>query len=179
MTPKTVNPNKPKILLAEDNPVVSKGVANFLAKWGYNAILADNGDAAWDALEKDHSIRLAIVDWNLPGLSGIQICQRLRTRMGPYVYTIMFSARKSYEEKIIALDGGADEYLVKPCKPSELRARLGVGRRIVETAMNNFSATTSCPPPASKKETGTAEKTHPPESVDFTDSDKKDDTQKK
>ncbi len=129
---------KTKILLAEDNPVVRKGVENFLNKWGYETILAVDGDEAWHAFEKDPTIRLAIVDWNMPGLSGIQICQRLRTRKGPYVYTIIFSARKSYEEKIIALDGGADEYLVKPCKPSELRARLGVGRRIIETALMPF-----------------------------------------
>ena len=169
MVPATDRPNKPKILLAEDNPVVSKGVANFLAKWGYQAILTDNGDAAWDALERDYNIRLAIVDWNLPGLSGIQICQRLRTRKGPYVYTIMFSARKSYEDKIIALDGGADEYLVKPCKPSELRARLGVGRRIVETALNSLATVDHPAPQASTEETGPAAKRHIPEATNFTD----------
>lgn len=136
MTEQSDSTVKPKVLLAEDNPAVRKGIENFLGKWGYEAIEADNGDAAWSALEKDHSIRIAIVDWNLPGLSGIQICQRLRTRINaPYVYAIMFSARKSYEEKIMALDGGADDYIVKPCKPSELRARIGVARRIIDTAM--------------------------------------------
>ena len=124
---------KPKILLAEDNPVVRKGLMNFLLKWGYDPVEVDDGDLAWNTLEKDHNIRLAIVDWNLPGLTGIQICQRLRTRTNaPYVYAIMFSARKSHEEKIMALDGGADDYLVKPCKPSELRARISVGRRIMD-----------------------------------------------
>lgn len=126
---------KPKILLAEDNPVVRKGLEEFLKKWGYEPISSDSGDLAWEILEKDPTIRLAIVDWNLPGLSGIQICQRLRTRINaPYVYAIMFSARKSHEEKVMALDGGADDYLVKPCKPSELRARLNVGRRIIDMA---------------------------------------------
>ena len=136
MTEATHSQKRPKVLLAEDNPVVRKGLENFITKWGYEAVETDNGDAAWEALENDHSIRLAIIDWNLPGLSGIQICQRLRTRAnGPYVYAIMFSARKSHEEKVMALDGGADDYLVKPCKPSELRARIGVGRRIIETAL--------------------------------------------
>ena len=132
---------KHKVLLAEDNPTVRKGIENFLIKWGYEPVETDNGDAAWEALESDHSIRIAIIDWNLPGLSGIQICQRLRTRINaPYVYAIMFSARKSNEEKIMALDGGADDYIVKPCKPSELRARLGVGRRIIDTAMGQLAA---------------------------------------
>ena len=152
--------HKPKILLAEDNPVVRKGIENFLVKWGYDPVQADNGDAAWEALEADHDIRLAIVDWNLPGLSGIQICQRLRTRTGgPYVYAIMFSARKSHEEKIMALDGGADDYLIKPCKPSELRARLGVGRRIIDMALGHLSDQAAAPQqensPATEAEEGT------------------------
>lgn len=135
MTDLTSTQNKLKVLLAEDSPSVRKGLENFLVKWGFEPIPVDNGDQAWELLVKDPSIRLVIIDWTLPGLSGIQICQRLRTRSNaPYVYTIMFSARKSHEEKLMALDGGADDYLVKPCKPSELRARLGVGRRIIETA---------------------------------------------
>jgi len=138
MSELTVPPNRLKILLAEDSPSVRKGLESFLVKWGYEPISTDNGDHAWEVLEKDPSIRLAIIDWTLPGLSGIQICQRLRTRTNaPYVYAIMFSARKSHEEKLLALDGGADDFLVKPCKPSELRARLGVGRRIVETAFGH------------------------------------------
>ena len=128
---------KPKVLVAEDNAVVSKGLTEFLIKWGYTPIQADNGDEALQKLEEDHQIRLAIVDWNMPGLSGMQVCQRLRIKSeGPYVYIIIFSARKSKEEEILALDGGADDFLVKPCKPSELRARLGVGRRITETALS-------------------------------------------
>ena len=126
--------SRPKVLIAEDNNVVRKGLINFLKKWGYQAIEADNGNDAWQALEDDHEIRLAIVDWNLPGLSGMQICQRLRIRAsGPYVYTIMFSSRTSEEEQVLALDGGADDYIAKPTKPALLCARLGVGRRIIET----------------------------------------------
>ena len=138
-----------KVLVAEDNPVVRKGLHNFLTKWGYIPVEADNGDKAMEILDSDPTVRLAILDWNLPGLSGMQICQRMRVRsQGPYVYIVMFSARKSKEEQILALDGGADDYLVKPCKPSELRARLGVGGRILETALaGNFA------PPLSDKNT--------------------------
>lgn len=123
---------KKKILVAEDNPVVRKGLTNFLVKWGYEPVEADNGDTAWQILEKDLSINLVILDWNLPGLSGMQVCQRIRSRTDtPYVYTIIFSARKSTEEQVLALEGGADDYLVKPAKPSLLKARLGVGERII------------------------------------------------
>ena len=143
--------NATKVLVAEDNPVVRKGLVNFLEKWGYEPIEAENGDTAWSILEQDGSIRLAIVDWNLPGLSGMQVCQRLRIKSSDaYVYTVMFSSRKSKEEQILALDGGADDYLVKPCKPSELRARLGVGRRIIESAFLAATAATSQEATASK-----------------------------
>ena len=129
-TPKA--PKRHKVLVAEDNPVVRKGLNNFLIKWGYEPIEADNGDTAWNALETDTSITLAILDWNIPGLSGMQVCQRIRLRTdGPYVYTVIFSARSSIEEQVLALEGGADDYLVKPAKPSLLRARLGVGLRIL------------------------------------------------
>lgn len=122
-----------KVLVAEDNPVVRKGLNNFLVKWGYEPIEADNGDTAWNTLENDPTITLAILDWNIPGLSGMQVCQRIRMRTdGPYVYTVIFSARSSIEEQVLALEGGADDYLVKPAKPSLLRARLGVGVRILE-----------------------------------------------
>jgi DNA-binding response OmpR family regulator len=138
MPESTTTQNRFKILLAEDSPSVRKGLESFLVKWGYEPISTDNGDHAWDILEKDPSICIAILDWNLPGLSGLQICQRLRTRTNaPYVYAIIFSARNSHEEKLLALDGGADDFLVKPCKPSELRSRLGVGRRIIETAFGH------------------------------------------
>ena len=129
-TPKA--PKRHKILVAEDNPVVRKGLNNFLVKWGYEPIEADNGDTAWNALENDAAITLAILDWNIPGLSGMQVCQRIRMRAGgPDVYTVIFSARSSIEEQVLALEGGADDYLVKPAKPSLLRARLGVGLRIL------------------------------------------------
>ncbi|MCX5863642.1 MAG: response regulator transcription factor [Deltaproteobacteria bacterium] len=129
-TPKA--PKRPKVLVAEDNPVVRKGLNNFLVKWGYEPIEADNGDTAWNTLENDATIALAILDWNIPGLSGMQVCQRIRMRTdGPYVYTVIFSARSSIEEQVLALEGGADDYLVKPAKPSLLRARLGVGLRIL------------------------------------------------
>jgi len=131
--PKTPTaPKRHKILVAEDNPVVRKGLNNFLLKWGYEPIEADNGDSAWNTLETDATITLAILDWNIPGLSGMQVCQRIRLRTdGPYVYTVIFSARSSIEEQVLALEGGADDYLVKPAKPSLLRARLGVGLRIL------------------------------------------------
>ena len=124
------SPKRHKILVAEDNPVVRKGLHKFLVQWGYEPIEVDNGDTAWNLLETDVTIALAILDWNIPGLNGMQVCQRIRMRTaGPYVYTVIFSDRSSVEDQVVAFEGGADDYLVKPAKPSLLRARLGVGLR--------------------------------------------------
>ena len=143
--PQTAKPQKRhKILVAEDNPVVRKGLNNFLVKWDYEPIEADNGDEAWNTLEADPSITLALLDWNIPGLSGMQVCQRIRRRTeGPYVYTVIFSARSSIEEQVLALEGGADDYLVKPAKPSLLRARLEVGRRILALLADSKAGSTN------------------------------------
>lgn len=130
--PRATTP-RPKVLIAEDNPVVRRGLTNFLAKWGYEPIESENGNDAWEKLNADPAIRLAILDWNLPGLTGMQLCRGLRTkRARPYVYVLIFSARDSTEEQVAALENGADDYLVKPAKPSLLKARLGVGHRIIE-----------------------------------------------
>ena len=125
-----------KVLIAEDNPVVRAGLKNFLGKWGYIAVEAADGNEAWKILEKDHSIRLAVLDWNLPGLNGMEVCQRIRRReKAPYIYTLIFSARNSVKEQTLALEQGADDYLSKPAKPSLLRARLLVGQRIIDTIL--------------------------------------------
>ena len=115
-TPKA--PKRHKILVAEDNPVVRKGLNNFLVKWGYEPIEADNGDTAWNTLETDPGISLAILDWNIPGLSGMQVCQRIRMRTdGPYVYIVIFSARSSIEEQVLALEGGVTTTWSNPPNP--------------------------------------------------------------
>lgn len=147
-SPTTVHQADPckrlKVLTAEDNLVVRKELTNFLSQWSYQPVERATGDDAWRLLEEDHEIRLAALDWNLPGLSGIQVCQQLRVRAAdPYVCAILFSARNSTEKQVLALDDGADDYLPKPVKPSVLRAQFSTGRRIIETALGQAS------PPAS------------------------------
>jgi sigma-B regulation protein RsbU (phosphoserine phosphatase) len=133
-----------KVLTAEEDLVGPKGLTNFLSQWGYQPVEAGAGDDAWRLLEEAHEVPPAVLDWDLAGLSGIQICQQLRVRpAGTYVYAILISARNSTEKQGLALGDGADDYLPKPAKPSMLRARLSAGRRIIETAFGQIS------PPAS------------------------------
>lgn len=131
MTDKPVN-NKPKVLIAEDSPVVRRGLENFMEKWGYQPICCADGKEAWQRLTADPDIRLAILDWNLPEVSGMKLCVALREkRPRPYVYVIIFSSRSSTKEQVAALEHGADDYLVKPAQPAILKARLATGHRLV------------------------------------------------
>lgn len=103
-----------------------------LKKWGYDVEAVENGLDACTALESVNAPLIAILDWNMPGLDGLEVCRRARElpkQQPPYI--IMLTARVGGEDIVAALDAGADDYIVKPFNRAELRARLGVGLRMV------------------------------------------------
>ncbi len=122
-----------KILIAEDDSVSRRLLEAFLSKWGYEVIVATNGAEAWRIFEQDEAPRLALLDWMMPELDGIEVCRRVRVREArPYVYMVLLTARSQKQDLLKALEAGADDYLTKPFDADELRARLHVGRRIIE-----------------------------------------------
>ncbi|MFZ0804983.1 MAG: diguanylate cyclase [Candidatus Sulfotelmatobacter sp.] len=122
------------ILLAEDSAVYQHLITGHLTEWGFDFVCAKDGRAAWDLLTKPDAPRLALLDWVLPGVDGVDLCRRLRRRpeTEPYTYTILLTAKSARQEMLEAMDAGADDFLAKPFDPSELKARLLVGKRIVE-----------------------------------------------
>jgi two-component system, cell cycle response regulator len=125
---------KPKknILIAEDDPVSLRLLKNFLFKWDYDVTIATDGTQAMRILESDDTPRLVVLDWMMPGLDGIQICQKIRERLDkPYVYVLLLSARSHKTDVLQGLSFGADDYLTKPFDAQELRARLNIGERIL------------------------------------------------
>lgn len=128
-----IETNKRTVLLAEDDPVSRKVLEKFLDKWGYEVICASTGSEALAILERRDSPRLAVLDWMMPGLEGVQVCQKVREWTNrPYIYLILLTARAQREDVIKGLEMGADDYLTKPFDSQELRARLHVGQRILE-----------------------------------------------
>ena len=122
-----------RILVAEDDSNSRLALESMLSRWGYEVVSAADGREAWDVLCSAKSPQLAILDWMMPGLDGLTICQRLReTRRGNAPYVILLSARGSKEDLVEGLEGGADEYIIKPFDPEELKARCRAGARIVE-----------------------------------------------
>lgn len=122
-----------KVLIAEDDRVSQRLLEALLRKWGYDVVVAADGEEAWRLLEKEDPPRLAILDWMMPGRAGDQICRDLRARnKEPYIYVIMLTAKGKRKDLIEGLEAGADDYLTKPFDPHELRSRLRAGCRIVE-----------------------------------------------
>lgn len=113
-----------RLLLVEDEPDLGVAIKRALNQSNYIVDWAVDGNEAWNYLEDSHlEYNLAIFDWLLPGLSGIELLQRLRSKSNP-LPVLMLTARDSMKDKVVGLDAGADDYLVKPFGMSELLARL-------------------------------------------------------
>jgi diguanylate cyclase (GGDEF)-like protein len=122
-----------RVLAAEDNPVFQSMLKTMLTKWGYQAVIARSGTEAWRVLESEDAPRLAVLDWMMPGMDGVEICRRIRSaNREPYIYILLLTARTESEDLIEGMDAGADDYLTKPFNAHELRVRLHAGRRILD-----------------------------------------------
>ena len=96
-------------------------------------VTAEDGQAALDILSQDNAPSLAIIDWMMPRMDGLQVCQQVRLQTKrPYTYLVLLTAKSQKEEIAAGLEAGADDYVIKPFDPDELRARLTVGQRVVD-----------------------------------------------
>jgi diguanylate cyclase (GGDEF)-like protein len=122
-----------RILLAEDDAVSRRLLQAVLEQWGYEVILASDGAEAWQVLSGERAPLLAILDWVMPEMDGIEVCRRLRAdEEPPYIYAILLTGRSEARDVVQGLDAGADDYITKPFDSNELRVRLRAGRRILE-----------------------------------------------
>jgi len=122
-----------KILLADDEPIARTMLEHWLTGWGYEVVTVRDGEAALNALAADPDLRLAIIDWVMPKVDGIEVCRQIRGGPAePYIYVVLLTAKDDKSDIIQGLDAGADDYLVKPCNPLELKVRLRAGRRVIE-----------------------------------------------
>ena len=122
-----------KILVADDSRFYRNMLQSLLEPWGYEVVLASDGHEAQSVLEGDDAPRLAILDCLMPGLSGLEVCERVRARKQGYVYTILLSVDDQQSDVLRGFELGADDYLCKPFKQLELRTRLKVGELIIRS----------------------------------------------
>ena len=125
-----------KTLIAEDDPVSRVFLELSLIKWGYEVIVTCDGGEAWEALQRE-APPIAILDWMMPGIDGVEVCRRARAIQTPTpTYLILLTAKNEKEEVVEGLEAGADDYLTKPFNRAELHARIKVGLRITELQRN-------------------------------------------
>ncbi|HEV8202486.1 MAG TPA: response regulator transcription factor [Candidatus Polarisedimenticolia bacterium] len=129
-----------RILIAEDDLVSRKMLEATLTRWGYEVLVTCDGQAALQALTGPDAPRVAILDWMMPSLDGVDVCRRVRegsVAQPPYV--ILLTAKGNKEDIVSGLEAGADDYIIKPFDREELRARLQAGLRII-TLQNQLAA---------------------------------------
>jgi phosphoserine phosphatase RsbU/P len=119
------------ILIAEDEPLSAKLLERTLMNWGHSVVVVADGEAAWEMLKRTDAPKLAILDWVMPGLDGLEVCRRVRSleRTEP-TYIILLTAKDEKEDIALGLESGANDYVTKPFDQRELRARLAVGERM-------------------------------------------------
>lgn len=124
-----------RILVAEDEKMARFALRTSLSAWGHEVVEAADGETALHILQSDNYPRLAILDWAMPGLSGIDVCSRIRSETGraqEYIYMIFVTGKQESEDMVAGFDAGVDDYIIKPFEPMELRARITAGARILK-----------------------------------------------
>lgn len=122
-----------RVLIADDDPVMRRALRAHLERWGYETTDCEDGESAWSALRGESPHALAVLDWQMPGIDGLTLCQELRrvpALSGTYV--ILLTAHSGRDDIVAGLESGADDYVTKPVDWDALRARLRIGARIVD-----------------------------------------------
>src|SRR5689334_2420551 len=110
-----------RILIAEDSRSARRLVEERVREWGYEPVIAEDGSAAWEILQRPDAPSIAILDWMMPGLDGPSICRLLRARGGePYTWVLLLSGRDRQDDLLEGLRAGADDYLAKSFDDAEL-----------------------------------------------------------
>jgi two-component system, cell cycle response regulator len=130
-----------RVLVADDDDVMRHILESTLVKWGYDVVVARNGLEAWRLLQGNDAPKLAILDWIMPGMDGVEVCREIRKREDhPYTYMLLLTAKHRKEDVIAGMEAGADDYIPKPFDPQELKVRLRAGRRILDLQAELLSA---------------------------------------
>ena len=120
------------MLIADDDAVLRRAVRRVLADRGYDIETVRDGEEAWRALQRDDTAPLAVLNWVMPGMDGVEVCRRVRAMpTSRPTYIILLTAKSGKEDIVSGQRAGADDYVTKPFDVDELRARVQVGERVV------------------------------------------------
>ncbi|OUS39725.1 hypothetical protein A9R01_00475 ['Osedax' symbiont bacterium Rs2_46_30_T18] len=130
-----------KLLVAEDDKTTQLILASVCTKWGYEVVCVNDGLAAWQVMQGNDAPQLMVIDWEMPHMSGIDLCQHIReeyTDNPPYI--ILLTSRNETQDVVHGLKKGANDYIVKPFNIDELQVRISVGKRVLRL-QNQLHAT--------------------------------------
>jgi len=132
-----------RVLIADDSIVSRHLLDATLRKWGYQVVVACDGNEAWAILQSEDAPKIAILDWVMPGLTGPEVCRRVRAiakEKDIYTYILLLTSKSQREDLIEGMESGADDYLTKPFDQHELKVRLRPGTRIIELQQELIAA---------------------------------------
>lgn len=122
-----------RVLIAEDSPLYRTVLEGHFIQWGYEVVSCADGEQAWRLIEAEDAPFLAVIDWIMPGLNGLQLCRKIRRHKGlASVYILLLTSRDKKEDMLTGLQAGADDYIAKPFDEDVLRARAQVGARALQ-----------------------------------------------
>ena len=136
-----------KVLVAEDNLFSRRMLKTILQSAGYAVVEAADGNEAWNEILKEDAPRLLILDWMMPGISGLDLCRQIAQKeKGQTVpsYIIMVTSKTDMEDVVLGLQSGAQDYITKPFDNEELKARIAIGKRILELQLALAERITQC-----------------------------------
>jgi DNA-binding response OmpR family regulator len=122
-----------RVLVVDDDAMIRRLLETTLTRWSYEVVIATDGENAWEILQQPDAPSLALMDWTMPRMDGLELCKRVRTlKRSPRPYLIFLTARGRIEDIVTGLEAGADDYMIKPFEREELRARIHAGLRVIE-----------------------------------------------
>ena len=130
------------VLIADDDPVYRQLLETLLKQWNFRITLVCNGQEAMDAIERDPSIQLAVLDWNMPVMDGYEVCRQVKSDLSKNLYIILITGSRYKDEIINVLVAGADDYILKPFDAMDLKIRVRSAMRIInlEKELNSLRA---------------------------------------
>jgi CheY-like chemotaxis protein len=121
------------VLVAEDEKFSRAILTSMIERWGYQAVVAENGQQAWDILQKTDAPQLVLLDWFMPEMNGLEVIQNVRKQCNSKLpYIILLTANAEKKDVVQGIIAGANDYILKPYDRDELQERLEKGRQVVE-----------------------------------------------
>lgn len=121
------------VLVAEDEKFSRTILTSMIERWGYKPVVAENGQQAWDILQKEDAPKLVLLDWGMPEMNGLEVLQNVRKQYNSKLpYIILLTANAEKNAVVQGISAGANDYIIKPYDRDELKERLEKGRRVVE-----------------------------------------------